>query len=40
MTQSVNFPILDFCSGHDLMVIGSSPTLGSMLGVEKEIYLK
>ena len=34
MAQSVKCPTLDFGSGHDLRVLGSSPTLGSMLGME------
>ena len=29
--QSIEHPALDFCSGHDLMVHGLSPTLGSVL---------
>ena len=32
--QQVKRTTLDFSSGHDLMVMGSSPTLGSTLGVE------
>ena len=33
MAQSVKHPILDFGSGHVLMVVRSSPTSGSMLSV-------
>uniref|UniRef100_A0A452QJC0 SLP adaptor and CSK interacting membrane protein n=1 Tax=Ursus americanus TaxID=9643 RepID=A0A452QJC0_URSAM len=32
--QSVKHPTFDFSSGHDLGVLGSSPTLGSLLNVE------
>ena len=32
MAESVERPILGFCSGHDLRVTGLSPTLGSMVG--------
>lgn len=32
--QPVEHPTLDFSSGHDLMVGGSSPASGSTLGVE------
>ena len=31
MAQSVKYPTLDFSSGHDLRVLGLSPTLGSAL---------
>ena len=30
----VGYPTLDFGSGHDLIVVRSSPTLGSTLGVK------
>ena len=33
VAQSVKRPTLDFCSGHDLTIMESSPTLGSVLGV-------
>ena len=33
MAQSIEHP-LDFGSGHDVMVVGSSTTSGSALGVE------
>ena len=33
MAQSVKHPTLDFGSGHDLMVVGSSPASGSVLTV-------
>ena len=39
MAQLVEQLTLDFSSGLDLRVISSSPTLGSMLGVEP-IYKK
>lgn len=32
--QSIKQPILDFSWGHDLWVVGLSPTSGSMLGVD------
>ena len=34
MAQSVERPALDFGSGHDLRVVRSSPTLGSVLSTE------
>ena len=34
VAQSVKHPTFDFCSGHDLRVMGSSPTSGSALGVD------
>ena len=34
MAQSVEHPTLDFGSGHDLRVLGSSPTSNSMLSGE------
>ena len=34
MPQLVKHPTLDFSSGRDLRVVGSSPTLGSMLNGE------
>ena len=34
MAQSVKHPTLDFGSGHDLRVVGSSPTSGSVLSAE------
>ena len=34
VVQSVKCPILNFSSGHDLTVMGSSPTLGSAQGME------
>ena len=34
VAQLVKCPTLDFCSDHDLMVLRSSPTLGSELGKE------
>ena len=34
MAQSVEHSTLDFSSGHDPRVVGSSPILGSMLNVE------
>ena len=34
MAQSVECPTLDFGSGHDPRVVGSSPTSGSVLSVE------
>ena len=34
VAQSVESLILDFGSGHDLTVVGSSPVLGSSLSVE------
>ena len=34
MAQSVKTPILDFGSGHDLMVVRVSPMLGSTVSVE------
>ena len=34
MVQSVKHPILDLSSGLDLRAVHSSPTLGSMLGME------
>ena len=34
MAQSVKHPTLDFISGHDLRVLTSSPTSGSVLGEE------
>ena len=37
LAQSVKHPILDLGSGLDLMVVSSSPTLGSKLGMEKVI---
>ena len=34
VAQSVKHLTLDFDSGHDLMVVGSSPALGSALSVK------
>ena len=34
VAQSVKRPSLDFSSGHDLMVVRSSPTSGSTLGIK------
>ena len=34
MAQPVEWPALDFSSGHDLRVLESSPTLGSALSME------
>ena len=34
MAQPVKSPTLDFGSGQDLRVVRSSPTSGSMLGIE------
>ena len=34
VAQSVDCPTLDFGSGHDPRVVGSSPKLGSGLSVE------
>ena len=34
MAQSVEHPTLDFGSGHDPRVVGSSPKLGSMLSMK------
>ena len=34
VNQSVKCPTLDFSSGCDLRVVGWSPVLGSVLGVE------
>ena len=34
MGQSVEHLTLDFCSGHNLTVVGSSPEFGSVLAVE------
>ena len=34
VAQSVKRPTLDFGSGHDLMVMRSSPMSGSILGME------
>ena len=34
MAQSVDHATLDFNSGHDPRVVGSSPTSGLMLGME------
>ena len=34
MARSVGQPTLGFLLGHDLRVVGSSPTLGSVLRVE------
>ena len=34
MALSVEHPILDFGSGHDPRVVGSSPALGSVLSIE------
>ena len=34
VAQSTERPILDFGSGHDPRVMGSSPPSGSALGVE------
>ena len=34
VVQSVECPTLDFCSGHDPSVMGSSPSTGSALSVE------
>ena len=38
MAQSVRHLTVDFTSGHDLMVLRSSPTLGSRLGVKPAYY--
>ena len=37
MAQSVEHPTLDLSSGLDLKVVNSSPTLGSMLGMESTL---
>ena len=37
MTQSVEHPTLDFASGHDPRVVGSSPMPGTVLSVGLEI---
>ena len=34
VAQSIEHPALDFSSGHDPRVVGSSPTLGSVVGME------
>ena len=34
MAQVIKHPTLDFGSGHDLRVMRSSPTLGSVFSVE------
>ena len=34
VSQLVECPTLEFGSGHDFTVVGSSPTSGSMLSVE------
>ena len=34
MAQSGNHPPLGFSSGHDLVVVGSSPVLGSAFNAE------
>lgn len=34
VAQSVEHPTLDFCSGHDRRVMGSSPVPGSVLNME------
>ena len=34
MTQSVKWPTLDFSTGHDLRVLGLSPTSGSTVSRE------
>ena len=34
MAQSVKWPTLDFSSDHGLRVVGSNPTLGSVLSME------
>ena len=34
VAQSVMCPTLDFGLGHDLKVVGLSPALGSVLGME------
>ena len=39
VAQSVEWATLDFGSGHDLRVLGSSPTLGSMLSGEDSLSL-
>ena len=39
MAQSVKHPTLDFGSGHDVMVVGSSPMSGSALTVEQQSLL-
>ena len=36
VAQWVKCPILDFCSGHDLRVVRSSPALGSAPGMESD----
>ena len=35
VTQLVKHPAFDFCSGCDLTIVRSSPTLGSALGMER-----
>jgi len=40
VAQSVKHPTLDLSSGLDLRVMSSSPTLGSMLGVEPTLKKK
>ena len=37
MAQPVNWATLDFDSGHDLRVLGSSPTSGSLLNRESSL---
>ena len=34
VTQSIKSPTFDLGSGHDLTVVGSSPALGSVLGIK------
>ena len=34
VVQLIKHPTLDFSSGYDLIVMGLSPTLGSMLNME------
>ena len=34
VAQSVNWPALDFGSGHDLMVMGLSPVSSSVLSLD------
>ena len=36
VAQSVKHLTLDLSSGHDLTIVSSSPTLGSMLGIKKK----
>ena len=38
VAQSVKHLLLDLSSGLDLRVLSSSPTLGSMLGMEPSLF--